>query len=345
MSGYVKNIAVVKGLKDGFSSDGGELTGLVKVEKYASQVKAQITLLNFAPVTEGKTVAAISDGVNTVMVENGFFEGDSPLDISSGFAALICYVNGGVYPVASAICGNFYGVALKLKEEVEKAENLSAAAAKKSGSAERKKEKAEPTEEYHDEAIAEINYYELAEVDADGGTVRKGEKEKKSGGEPCKNEAAFGAVEERTERGERGGTGGAKTGVDPVICADKRVFEEKTDKSFTEGGAFYERMRGEIDNLFSEYPRMDNLESVVENSRWVKIDYGDGCYYVFGIIYGGETPKYLCYGVPAKQNKTPPESMRGMASFIPADGDSSERGFWVMYQDAQTGASLKIEVE
>ena len=39
MAGYSKNIAVIKGLKDGFSADGGAVSGLVKAEKYGRSLK------------------------------------------------------------------------------------------------------------------------------------------------------------------------------------------------------------------------------------------------------------------------------------------------------------------
>ena len=62
MSGYTKNIAVIRELKNGFSADGGALTGLVKAEKYGAKLRAEVSLINFAPLTEGRYVTAISDG-------------------------------------------------------------------------------------------------------------------------------------------------------------------------------------------------------------------------------------------------------------------------------------------
>ena len=72
--------------------------------------------------------------------------------------------------------------------------------------------------------------------------------------------------------------------------------------------------------------------------------YGDGKYYVFGVIYSGGKPQYICYGVPSTDSRRPPESLSGLASFIPCSPDNFERGYWVMYQDAATGASVKIHI-
>ena len=58
---YTKNIAVIRELKSGFSADGGALTGLVKVERYGAKLKAEASLINFAPLTEGRYVIAVSD--------------------------------------------------------------------------------------------------------------------------------------------------------------------------------------------------------------------------------------------------------------------------------------------
>ena len=59
MGGYTKNIAVIKELKSGFSVDGGPLSGIVKAEKYGNNLKVEVSLINFAPVTEGKYVSAV----------------------------------------------------------------------------------------------------------------------------------------------------------------------------------------------------------------------------------------------------------------------------------------------
>ena len=100
---------------------------------------------------------------------------------------------------------------------------------------------------------------------------------------------------------------------------------------------FYSRMRGEIEKLLSSHPREQALEQAVEGSRWVRITYGGKRYYVFGIISENGRPSYVCYGVPAMGTSCP-ESLKGMAGFIPAGSG----GYWVMYQDAKTGASVKL---
>ncbi len=304
MGGYTKNIAVIRGLKSGFSADGGDLSGLIKAEKYGSSLKVEVSLINFAPLTEGRYVTAISDGTHKQIIENNFFEGHSDVDTGGGFAALTCFVNKQVSPVAAAICGGFRAAALDIREFIEQSERIN------------RTEAAVP--QYEDEALAQENYYEYEQTDKDGRAVRENTGEKENARNIYKNEAAAGADE------------GGADGIEIPLAR---------------GECFYKKMQSEIDKLLSDYPAEDGLEKVVENSRWVKISYGGGKFYVFGVIYKGETPQYLCYGVPSKNTRRPPDSLAGMASFIPASEQNADSGFWIMYQDAATGASVKAEVE
>ena len=296
--GYTKNIAVIKELKSGFSADGGQVSGLVKAEKYGLTLKIEITLINFAPLAEGRYTAALSDGKNTVILDGLSFDGISPVDTSGGFAALICFVNGAVSPVASAVCGNYQSVCLGLKDEIERLEKV--------------KPKAEPEpEKYEDEALAQENYYEYGETDKDGGAVRQDEEKKAGGQKSFEDEKASGA------------------------------FEEECAGGLARGECFFVKMKDEIEKVLSSYPAEQGLESTVENSRWVKITYGDGKFYAFGLIYSGGKPEYICYGVPAEDINRPPESLSLTSSFIPSSPDG-KTGYWVMYQDANTGASVKL---
>lgn len=301
---YTKNIAIIRGLKDGFSADGGNLSGIVKAEKYGRHLTVEVTFINFAPLSEGRFVAALSDGNTTEVVENGYFDGESDIRTDGGFACLICYINGGVFPVASAICGNFKGEALGVKAEVERQENLKAGAKGEASPA------ADPP--YEDEAIAAENYYEF-EADESKGAVCKDNGKEEIGQKLSEDEKTFSTVEEET--GEIAGG--------------------------LAGGRFYEKMKGEIEKILKTYPRVPSLETIIENSKWVKISYGENGFYVFGVMYGGRSAEFICYGVPALTPDSPPESMKGTSSYIPAKVENYE-GVFVMFQDAGTGATVKL---
>lgn len=296
MGGYTKNIAVIRGLKSGFSVDGGPLSGLVKAEKYGSNLRVEVSLINFAPLSEGKYVCAVSDGKTVCVLDGLTFDGISTVDTSEGFASLICFVNGTVAPVASAVCGAFHSATIDICDEIERQENL-------------KLKDAPEAIKYEDEALAQENYYEYGQAYKDGGTVREDKEKEENGHGVSENETVV-------------------------------SFEKAAIGGLSDGGNFYARMKDEIEKVLSTYPKEDTLENMVENSRWVKITYGDGKFYVFGVIFGGGQAQYICYGVPSDNPVTPPASLQN-SSFIPAYPEGNS-GFWVMYQDAKTGASIKI---
>lgn len=319
---YTKNIAVIHGIKDGFSSDGGNLSGLVKAEHYGRRLTVEASFVNFAPLSEGRFVTAITDGKSTLIVENGFYDGESEVNTDGGFAALVCFINGGVYPVATAICGNYRDVALGIKAEVERQENLKAEQKKGStAAAETVNSAPEFPPVYEDEAIAKENYYEFENYESDG-TLRADTAQEKGGQESLQNETSAGSFQ------------GKESGVNEENAAYDGV-------NGLAGGDFYSRTKGEIERLLAGYPKAESLSALIENSDWVKISYGDNLFYVFGVIYSGGKAEYICYGVPAVNGDRPPESMKELASFIPAP-DGGFAGFWVMYQDAKTGATLKV---
>lgn len=290
---YTKNIAVIRGLKSGFSADGGPLSGLVKAEKYGASLKVEVSLINFAPLTEGRYVAAISDGKKICVLDGLVFNGYSEVDTGAGFAALICFVNGTVSPIASAICGNFQSAALGIRAEIERLESIKVT-------------------KYEDEALAKENYYEYEQTDENGGALRENPSAQADGEGVRQNEAPCGS------------------------------FEEDAAGGLARGECFFVRMKDEIEKVLSSYPAEAALEATVENSRWVRITYGGDKFYVFGVIYSGEVPRYVCYGVPSEDSSRPPESLAGISSFIPASPDGGDSGYWVMYQDAATGASVKL---
>lgn len=336
MGGYSKNIAVIRGLKSGFSADGGALSGLVKAEKYGGRLKVEVSLINFAPLTEGRYVTAVSDGKHICILDGTLFEGASETDTSKGFAALVCFVNGTVSPIASAVCGAFQSAAIGIREEIEKQEKLSA--------------KKPPAPVYEDDALAQENYYEYEQAVEDGGTLCKDKAETQDESRLSENAEAACSV----EGGEGINSDGASlndnarkddSGNDNFVNNSAGRDGENTAIPLAHGKCFYERMKGEIEGVLSDFPAEETLERMVEGSRWVRINYGEGKHYVFGVIYGAGQPQYICYGVPSSDSRRPPESLSGLASFIPSSPDGANKGYWVMYQDASTGASVKIDAE
>ena len=356
MSGYAKRIALIKTLKSGYSADGGPLKGLVRCEAYADFLKIETSLINFAPFSEGVMRIGVSDGRTIVVFEGISRESQTPFDLSGGFACLICYCRAGdVLPVACAVSGDMQGWLSDIESAIRQSEMPESA-----------------QHAYDDEAIAEENYYEL-ETSESGKSVRPTEGEEKEEGvrrgEDGNDNGVLACEDKAQSALSVNQRDGAATGGDENCCSDdladgggKAGDAEKARSSDREknagspeggqkggageavgrgglaGGDFYARMSGEIKKIFSVYPRADELEEVMEGSRWVKIAYGGGRHYAFGVLYDGGEARYICYGVPVEAGAPCPESLSDRAGYIPVKGG----GYWVMYQDASTGVSVKV---
>ena len=139
---------------------------------------------------------------------------------------------------------------------------------------------------------------------------------------------------------------------------DERVAETKGEKGRTmaenergevsafsldtvrfDGTNFYLSVKPQLDEIFVCFPECDDLEEVVPNSKWAKIQVEDG-FYVVGLILDGEVVRYISYGVPATKNSCPPSEIRDVAVWLD-DGKKEGNGYWVIYQDAMTGQCLK----
>lgn len=311
---YTKNIAVIKGLQGGFSADGGALSGIIKAERYSSELRVEVSLINFAPLSEGRYVTAISDGPHTQIVENCLFEGRSEVDTSKGFAAAVCFVHNGVQLIASAVCGNFQAAAFGLKGEVERAEKIKNPLPESKSAA--------SVEIYEDEALAEENYYEFDAPSEGGQPVCENPQKEEDGGKLSEDEEDSVPVQKIPDE------------------VESNCSQPAEEINLARGG-FYQKMRAEIEGLLSAYPIAEELCAAIDDSKWVKISYGEDSFYVFGVIFSDGVPRYICYGIPAKDASAPPASMQGLASFLSVKTQHGV-GFWVMYQDADTGSSISI---
>lgn len=118
---------------------------------------------------------------------------------------------------------------------------------------------------------------------------------------------------------------------------ESRIFSFDTVRF--DGNNFYLSVKPQIDEIFVCYPEEEVLNNLVPNSKWVHINTPDG-YYVVGLILDGDVVSYICYGVPSTDKNTPPIELVDLAVWLPL-GENDGKGYWVIYQDAQTGKCLK----
>ena len=120
---------------------------------------------------------------------------------------------------------------------------------------------------------------------------------------------------------------------------------EKHEDKEEEQISFYEEMKEHIDKLFAENPTEEYLQKLLPNSKFVRVTLEDNNYYVLGLIYSEEKLKYICYGVPGIYQNSPPRQLSGYPVWIPLDEEKAEGfGYWLTYQDAQSGESVKAIV-
>ena len=60
---YVKKTCILRQLKNGFSTDGRELSGIVKAEQYGSNVSIEFYANNLAPTNGQEYCLVVADGV------------------------------------------------------------------------------------------------------------------------------------------------------------------------------------------------------------------------------------------------------------------------------------------
>ena len=109
---------------------------------------------------------------------------------------------------------------------------------------------------------------------------------------------------------------------------------------------FYDKLSGQIQKMFDNNEPFDILNEIFPNSKFCKVNFDDGSgYYAFGIIYDEERAKYLCYGMPAQKDDAPPKEFAELYQWLPVDTSSEDGdGFYMMYQDAETGKNISVEI-
>lgn len=108
-----------------------------------------------------------------------------------------------------------------------------------------------------------------------------------------------------------------------------------------DGTNFYLAVKPQLDELFVRYPSEPTLNSIVPNSRWVRVDAPDG-YYVVGVLYDLSSPSFICYGIPSAFQKQPPPEIADVAVWLPLSLDKRDGdGYWVIYQSAVDGKCVR----
>lgn len=312
---YEKRLCVLKQIKKGFSADGSALTGAVYAERLGGELIITPRIPALAPLKEGRYAIAIAAGGRNFLLE---LKGNDPLrvpadfSIREGFSALICFVRGEAEPIAFGACGGAsadFSLLLNLFERGEKEalKKIEKEDPKRVEQTQGEREIAEENDnaEYNDEAIADSNYF---------GSVWK---DPENADSACKD----------TDKA------GKKDAGDPS-CADETDASMHPFESTRGTLTYYNEIQPKLKEAMTKYPRDEHMQQVFPNSEWVKAENG-----LLGVVYEKGVPRFLCVAMKTE----PPEQVRDASIFVPDSPYSDEEGYYVVFQDADTGEYVTIE--
>lgn len=264
MNVFIRKMCILKQLKSGFSSDGRFLSGVVKAEFYGGSVKAEVSLINFAPLSAGNYCCVLCDKrgetVSFPITESGgSYSASGKMDITDGFLAVVCYVDFSDY--AAVACGvngdNIYDTGALLFKLFGAKKNVAPVAAETKEKREEspnpeggdKKKSAAKAPLYDDGKISEENYY------------------------------GFSPSEEKEDNMES--------------SSMLRLFK------ISGGDTYYKSVRSKLDEVFRSSQRDETLRSIFPHSVWVKNKTGE----LVGVITEQMAVKYICCAVRADGNE------------------------------------------
>jgi len=120
---------------------------------------------------------------------------------------------------------------------------------------------------------------------------------------------------------------------------DPSQDQQKIQEHKTSAIPFLDNINDQIQELLDNYPTDEQLENIVPDARFVKIEDNEtDSYYVLGVIYQNDKIKYIAYGVPGTFNSDPPAELQDKSQWLPLDiEDPLSDGYYLIYQDADTG--------
>lgn len=371
---YVKKMCILRQIQQGFSTDGKTLSGLIKIEQYGKNLAVEVSVINFAPLSQGEYYCLLSDGQGkTEMLGlrgKSFFNLLSDLDISHGFCGIVCYVKDDVVPIAYGINGN---------GQYDWRSILNATLPPVFPQSERKKGRNIGTE-IAESMFLEPNYtqkpaqlpiesptntqntpprYETNEKTAiSTPTVQAPTAVTNTPNTPpnAYDDELMAQENYYAENNERGQKLLQKTDCDAHTQSATQSQDKKTRTNAqkddyaddvrhpfeTDTDGYYRAVKAEIDELLRTYPRDDTLNGAFSCSEWVRVK-GDKKTpeYLVGIVYFNGKARYICYALAAQDKNNPPKEIASVCSFVPTTPFDEEKGFFVIFQSAATGECVK----
>lgn len=315
---YEKRLCILKQIKRGFTADGAALSGAVYAERLDGELIVTPRLSGIAPVRDGRYAVALWTGGEEYCLE---LKGNTPLRIPSapslqdGFAVLVCFMQGVCEPepIAYGYCGTapttherLLGVFGKRKRKMPPMP-LSPF------------EQPIPANPQSPRAPTPV----LPDAGDDEQPQDNAVAEENA---LLRGDAAYDdeAIAESDYFGDRS-----------EAEEDERETERTAETAFRRGGlTYYNKVRERLEAALKKYPRDTRLCAAIPRSEWVKTEEA-----LLGIVYAEGVPRYLCV---AAEGECPPP-MKDKCVFVPESCFTEEKGFFVVFQDAETGEYVKTQ--
>ncbi len=185
-----------------------------------------------------------------------------------------------------------------------------------------------PAPVFDEAQTGEDAFEESAQEERDEASISAPEKKEEESAEKEQEKEQAKAEKEQAEKEE------AKQ--ENAAPAAKKTGGRKIKNRGRDGKVgFLDEIKENLEELFAAYPKQENLEKIIPNSAWVNVT-GEGGEYVVGVIADEDgKARYLCYGVPDKDNSRAPSVRPECRGWLPVEEEGA--GYWVMYQDINSG--------
>lgn len=315
---YEKRLCILKQVKKGFSADGAPLTGAVYAERLGDELTVTLKIAGLAPLSDGRYVLVVQAGGMYYCLEPKGGEGvkvQGAPSIAGGFSALLCFVRGEGEAVAFGRCGNAASDPAPLLAALSGQKKrpipvplppnqLPGAPSPQVPLAPAVPLPEEDDAPFRDTAAAKYDDEAIASTDFYATSDE--------------NEVA--SVQDPPQ----------KAGQPP--CKNEAALHPFR---LSRGGlTYYNKIAGKMKEVFEKYPRDETLLSAIPHSEWVKTEHA-----LMGVVYAEGVPRYLCVAL----KEQPPEEAKQASLFVPSGPFSEEEGYFVVFQDADTGDYVTVE--
>lgn len=302
---YEKRLCILRQLKKGFSADGAPLAGSIYLERIGCRLTVTPKITGLSPLKDGRYALALKIGAESFCLE---LRGATPLEIpcapslSGGFSALVCFVREKAEPIAFGSNGG----------GSDDPDLLLSVFSKKASPLREQTPRDEPeqTPPKTEEEPPREERASCAQREA-----------------PCYDDEAI-ASSDYFDEDKDGKSGDEGDGASPQEDECVHPFETTKGKL-----TYFRSIAPRIMNAMQKFPQDDALKGAFPHSQWVKTESG-----LLGIVYEEGLPRYLCVAMKTE----PPQEVKEASVFVPIGPFDEAEGYFVVFQDADTGDYVRV---